>query len=116
MSDLTVYGANPDAPILKPLEPVGTNGVCLVLKTKPNQGLEITLSIENDGPNTPKLIDPRDPAHVIAWFVQTCAQELLPIAAMRLHTALSSKAQDAVDLHAAPANDQPPPPERTLAD
>ena len=119
MSNLEVFGGDPSAPTLKPVEPVGANGVCLVMKTLHGEGLQITLSIENDSPETPKLIDPRDPAHVLAWFVQACATELIGVAAMRLQASLQVAAKQAVADAQGAANEpigDAPPPQRTLAD
>lgn len=95
--ETTVYGGDPTAPVIKSIQPVGTNGVCLILKTTVGVGVEISISIEHDTPETPKVLDVRDPAHVVAWFVQTHFTDIVGVAAMALQASLKAGAQAAVE-------------------
>ena len=83
----TVYGADPASPMLTPITPVGTDGVMLLLKLHEG-GLSIDLLLEGDSPETPKLINMKDPAHVLAWYVQNNALQIMPQAALALMTAV----------------------------
>lgn len=82
--DKETFGADPASPLLTPMTPVGTDGVALLMRTVTGQGLSIELSIEGDKPETPKMVNPQDPAHVLAWYVQQHALSILPHAAMAL--------------------------------
>ena len=82
--DSQTVGADPANPIVTPVEPVGTRGVCLIVKTLPLVGMQIDLSIEGDTPKNKALFNPKDPAHVLGWYVHQHAADLIAHAAVAL--------------------------------
>jgi len=97
-SEKQTAGADPANPIIMPIEPIGARGACLIIKTLPTVGIQIDLSLEGDTTEKRQQFNPKDPAHVLAWYVQQHGLSLIAHAAVALAETAKAEAAARADV------------------